>query len=91
MPLSELLAPDAAQVLVDQILELGPPALEARRGHVRHVVGNDFDVGLLGLHPGAGDIERAHRIGLLWHFASSIPARDHDPWFDPSLRCRIMV
>ena len=48
---------DAAQILVDQVLELGAPALEAGRRHVRHVVGDDFDVGLLGLHPGAGDIE----------------------------------
>ena len=53
---------DAAQVLVDQVLELGPPPLEAGGGHVGDVVGNDFDVGLLGLHPGAGDIERAHRF-----------------------------
>ncbi len=53
---------DAAQVLVDQVLELRPPPLEAGRGHVGDVVGDHLDVGLLGLHPGAGDIERAHAV-----------------------------
>ena len=62
---------DAAQVLVDQVLELGPPPLEAGRGHVGDVVGDHFDVGLLRLHPGAGDIERAHWSDVLLSLRSA--------------------
>src|SRR6185312_2050131 len=51
---------DPAQVLVDQVLELRPPALEAGGRHVGDVVRDDLDVGLLRLHPGAGDVERSH-------------------------------
>ena len=64
MPVSERLRADAAHVLVDQVLELGPPALEAGGGHVRDVVGDDLDVGLLGHHARAGGPERAHRSVL---------------------------
>ena len=59
-PESEESNPDPAQVLIDQVLEFGLPALVAGGRHVGDVVGNDLNVGLLGLHAGGGDVERAH-------------------------------
>ena len=40
--------------LVQQVFELGARALEARRRHVRQVVGDRIHVLLLRLHPGRG-------------------------------------
>ena len=38
--------------LVEQVGELGPRPLERRRVHVGDVVGDDLEIGLLGIHPG---------------------------------------
>ena len=49
-------------VLVEQILEFGPLLLEAGGVHVRQIVGDDFDIGLLGQHAGRGDGKSAHGL-----------------------------
>ncbi|MNE05131.1 hypothetical protein D3C80_976850 [compost metagenome] len=54
----------AFDVLVQQVLELGPLTLEADRVHVGDVVGDDLDVQLLSQHAGGGGSESAHRSGL---------------------------
>jgi len=46
---------DAADVLIQQVMELGPPTGIGRGVHVGDVVGNDFHVGLLGQHAGGAD------------------------------------
>jgi hypothetical protein len=51
---------DAAQILVEQVGELGPAALVAGGGGVRDVVRDDLDIHLLGEHAGGGGGEGAH-------------------------------
>src|SRR5213080_469929 len=46
-----------ADRLVEQVLEVGPALLEARRVHVGQVVGDDVDVQLLGLHARRSRVE----------------------------------
>ena len=59
---------DAADVLVQQVLELGALALVAGGAHVRDVVGDDLDVELLGHHSRRGGVQCAHGIlDLLAH------------------------
>jgi hypothetical protein len=50
--------------LVQQVGEFGPRALEAGGVDVGDVVGDDFQVELLGVHAGGGDRERFHVILL---------------------------
>ena len=47
-------------VLIEQVLELGPLLLEAGGVHVRQIVGDHFHIGLLGQHAGRGDGKGAH-------------------------------
>src|SRR5204863_2585990 len=51
---------DAADMLVEQVLEFGTLALVAGRAHVGDVVGDDLDVEFLGHHAGRCGVERAH-------------------------------
>ncbi len=48
--------------LVEQVGELGAGPLEACRIDVGDVVGDDFQVQLLGVHAGRGDGESSHRL-----------------------------
>ncbi|CAK0775194.1 hypothetical protein WCLP8_5220014 [uncultured Gammaproteobacteria bacterium] len=57
---------DSAQALIEEILEFGPLTLEAGGGAVGDVVGNGFDVELLGQHAGSADRETFHGSTLLW-------------------------
>ena len=50
--------------LIQKIRELGARALEARRIDIRNIVGNDFNIGLLGCHAGCCDREGAHVLFL---------------------------
>ena len=54
-----------AQVLVEQILENRPRTLEAVGRYVGEVVGDDIELGLLGIEAGAGNPEGADHRGLL--------------------------
>ena len=51
---------DAADVLVEQILEFGALALVAGGAHVGDVVGDDLDVEFLGHHSGRCGVKCAH-------------------------------
>ena len=53
---------DAADVLVEQILEFGALALVAGRAHVGDVVGDDLDVEFLGHHSGRRGVKCAHGL-----------------------------
>jgi hypothetical protein len=49
-------------VLIQQVLKFDAFALKAGRRHIRDVIGDDFNIGLLGLHAGGGDIECEHGL-----------------------------
>ena len=50
----------ALQVLIEQILKLGPLAFVAHGVHIGDIVGDDFDVQLLGGHARCGGAEGLH-------------------------------
>ena len=53
-------------VLIEQVGEFGPLLLEGGGVHVRQIVGDHFDIGLLGQHAGRGDGKGAHyRVSLI--------------------------
>ena len=56
---------DPAQVIVEEVLKLGPAPLERGRVHVGEVVRDHLDVLLLGEHSRRGDVERSHRMNVL--------------------------
>jgi hypothetical protein len=51
---------DAPQILIHQVLKLGPLSLVSGGAQIGDVVGYDFDVRVLGLHARARDIKRPH-------------------------------
>jgi hypothetical protein len=69
--LARLGTPCSRSILVEQIGELGAGALEAGRVDVGDVVGDDFQIGLLGVHAGGGDGECSHTFSSDRHAADS--------------------
>jgi hypothetical protein len=47
-------------MFVEQILELGALALEARSPHVRDIVGDNLDIEFLGHHSSCRGVKRSH-------------------------------
>src|SRR5207253_11280437 len=54
--------PDAAHVLVEQVLEFGTLALVAGRAHVRDVVRDHLNVEFLRHHAGGGGVKGSHDL-----------------------------
>ena len=59
---------------IEQVGEFGALLLETGGVHVRQIIGDHFDVGLLGQHARRGDGKCAHVLGLL-NWASSQACR----------------
>src|SRR4030095_16718634 len=69
---------DAADLFVEQVLELGALLFVAGGAHVGDVVGDDLDVELLGHHAGRGGVECAHVVFSVSAYAGTSARRSID-------------